>query len=73
MNDKRVVIIKGKLYQHMRDDLYAPLSFQPVAGGVLRQLGPVTTLEQILDEKGEWCDLTDVKGERLLKRWEEGR
>lgn len=71
-----VVIIRGKMYQHVRDDLYAPLSFLPVRGGMLRRLGRLVTMQQILDAVGDCndaCDLIDLKGAALVKKWEEGR
>lgn len=68
-----VVIIRGKMYQHVRDDLYAPLSFHPVQGGMLRRLGRLVTYQQILDAVGDCadeCDLTDLKGAAIVRQWE---
>lgn len=75
-DEDKVKIIRGKMYQHVRDDLYAPLSFHPVAGGVLRRLGRLVTYQQILDAVGDCAeeyDLIDVKAAVLMKRWKEGR
>lgn len=76
MNEKGIVIIRGRLYQHARDDLYAPLTFHPAVGGVVPHLGRLVTYQQILDAVGDCAeeyDLIDVKAAVLMKRWKEGR